>query len=439
MRRVRTGVAAVAVCCVLLASGCSGDAASEGPVPLATGRPHRPADPADLNGDGYADAVLGSEERGSVVLWGAKDGLDARRTSRFAVTNPLRADLDGDGYTDLVAATGGGGTVLLRGGPRGLAAPRTLRTPRGFVPRAAGDFDGDGTTDLFDGGEGGTGDTNTLPEDPRTPGRVLHGPFTAGGAPARTRALDLGQHGYSSPATVAVADFDGDGASDLVLGYAYDAQDDDNAPPDLTPVAYYKGGPSGPRRDRSREKALLAAAGPGEGGFASLPGDTDGDAAAELLVPGTAPGGHGRLTVLHGGAGGPGTGGKADVYEGEEGAFGSSVLTGRIDGDSRGDLVIGAAGAYRHDDWITVRATRAGTQRLTALDDWMPGRPNAAHWNEFMPLALLDADGDHHADLLAHAPRHNGGKGAYVLLRGTDKGLSLHGVRSLAPARLGLD
>nr|WP_239096457.1 VCBS repeat-containing protein [Streptomyces sp. SID11385] len=420
-------------------TGCGGDAKPAGPIPLATGHPHRPANPADLNGDGYADAFLGDGEHKGVVLWGAKDGLDAGRTSRLAVSGePVRADLDADGYTDLVAATPRGTTVLLRGGPRGLAAPRTLRTPAGFLPRAAGDFDGDGTTDLFDGGQGGTGDTDSLPEDPQRPARVLQGPFTEDGAPARTRTLDAGQHGYSSPATVAAADFDGDGASDLVLGYAYDAEDDDNAPQDLAPVAYYKGSPEGPRRDRTREKALLAAAGPGAGGFASLPGDTDGDAAADLLVPGSAPGGHGRVTVLRGGPGGPGTGGEPDVYEGEQGSFGSSVLTGRIDGDARGDLVVGAAGAYRHDDWITVHATRAGTQRLTALDDGMPGRPNGAHWNEFVPLALLDADGDHHADLLAHAPRHDGGKGVYVLLRGTDKGLSFRGVRSLAPASLGL-
>ncbi|MFJ4437959.1 FG-GAP repeat domain-containing protein [Streptomyces sp. NPDC088923] len=439
MGRTRAGLTAGALCWGLLLTGCGGDATPADPAPLATGHPHRPADPADLNGDGYADAFLSDGEDEGVVLWGAKDGLDARRLSRIEVSGaPVRADLDADGYTDLVAATPRGTTVLLRGGPRGPAAPRALRTPAGFRPRAAGDFDGDGTTDLFDGGQGGTGDTDSLPEDPQRPARVLQGPFTDDGAPARTRGVDAGQHGYSSPATVAAADFDGDGASDLVLGYGYDAEDDDNAPRDLTRVAYYKGGPEGPRRDRAREKALLAAAGPGEGGFASLPGDTDGDAAAELLVPGSAPGGHGRVTVLHGGPGGPGTGGKPDVYEGRQGSFGSSVLTGRVDGDARGDLVIGVAGAHRHDDWITVRATRAGTQRLTALDEGMPGRPNAAHWNEFLPLALLDANGDHHADLLAHAPRHDGGKGVYVLLRGTDKGLSFHDVRSLAPASLGL-
>lgn len=444
--RVRR-VAGVLLCCGLVLTGCGGgdgDGAgaagrSGAPARLTSGTAHRPADPADLNGDGHADAVLVGEHT-AVVLWGADDGLDPRRTTRVtAVAQPLRADVDGDGFTDLVATTdsdGKGRTLLLRGGPRGLSRPQRLRTPAGFVPRAAGDFDGDGAVDLFDGGRGGRGDTNAAPG--RADGWLLRGPFT-GLAPASARRLDLGQHGYSSPSSVAAGDFDGDGSTDLVLGYAYDAEEDESAPEDLTPVRYERGGPDGPRRDRVAEARLVRAAGTGEAGFAALPGNVDGDTAGDLLIPGAGPDGHGRLTVLRGGPGGPGTGRPATrVYTGRQRYFGATALTGRIDGDDRPDLVIGTPDARRHDGLVTVATADGGRQRLTALDDWMPGRPNKAHWNEFEPLALLDADGDHHDDLLALAPRHDGGQGAYVLLRGGEDGLSTRDVRHFAPADLGL-
>ncbi|MFE9252940.1 FG-GAP repeat domain-containing protein [Streptomyces sp. NPDC007088] len=443
-------LAGVLLCCGLLLTGCGGgggrdgdggegDGRGGGPARPAPGAAHHPPDPADLNGDGRADAVL-SDGHTAVVLWGADDGLDPRRTTRVEATaQPLRADVDGDGFTDLVATTGLAGkerTLLLRGGPRGLGRPQRLRTPPGFVPGAAGDFDGDGAVDLFDGGRGGRGDKGAAPG--RAGGRLLRGPFS-GLAPASAHRLDLGQHGYSSPSSVAAGDFDGDGRTDLVLGYAYDAQEDESAPGDLTPVRYERGGPDGPRRDRAAEARLIRAAGSAEGGFAASAGDVDGDRAADLLVPGAGPDGRGRLTVLRGGPGGPGTGRPATrVLEGRQRYFGATALAGRIDGDERPDLVLGTPDARRHDGLVTVTTAGGGRQRLTALDDWMPGRPNKAHWNEFQPLALLDTDGDHHDDLLALAPRHDGGKGVYVLLRGTEDGLSTGHVRHFAPREIGL-
>ncbi|GGK47364.1 hypothetical protein GCM10010094_04200 [Streptomyces flaveus] len=99
----------------------------------------------DLNGDGYADLVVGAPnatisgaaKAGYVaVTYGSPNGLSAtnkklisRSTSgvpgsatadqRFGSTF-AKGDLDGDGYGDLVIAGGTAGSVILWGSPSGL-------------------------------------------------------------------------------------------------------------------------------------------------------------------------------------------------------------------------------------------------------------------------------------------------------------------------------
>ncbi|WP_149828534.1 FG-GAP repeat domain-containing protein [Streptomyces tailanensis] len=230
-------VLAVCVACAVLAplSGCGGggtgreregDPAPEvsGGLPGVPEESRAPArgkgakDPDDINGDGYRDFVVsvpGGER--IAVLYGSAKGLDpgtrtvhsrrdlglpdsaeAAGAGSGALAPDTVADLDGDGFPDLVTTVAGGNVVenvagvevhstntapyVTWGGPGGPttgAEATPLRLPRsasrmGLVTVARGDFDGDGRHDLAGVAKNGSSLV------------VLYGPFTRGGAAART-------------------------------------------------------------------------------------------------------------------------------------------------------------------------------------------------------------------------------------------------------------
>ncbi|MFC6083767.1 FG-GAP and VCBS repeat-containing protein [Sphaerisporangium aureirubrum] len=164
----------------------------------------------DVNGDGYADAVIVSERRERnrflTVLYGSAGGLDPERRTvveagdgvlwtsggSWRARRPDTADLDGDGFADIpvLLRTEGDWPALriLWGGPLGPAedglspvvpVPDAERVTSDWP--AAGDFDGDGHADLALGipdlsASGSDGGGYVL----------LHGPFGREGAPRDT-------------------------------------------------------------------------------------------------------------------------------------------------------------------------------------------------------------------------------------------------------------
>ncbi|GAA1914254.1 FG-GAP-like repeat-containing protein [Streptomyces durmitorensis] len=462
---------------LLVGSGLSALALGAGSAQAATpatdaGRASAAAGKAtdDLNGDGYADLVVGAPggtvsgkaKAGYVVVtYGSKDGLDpakkkiiSRSTSGVpgAATakqefgrHVTKADLDQDGYGDLVVGTGvkAGGSVILWGsvsGPTGGTAIDTF----GFAPQAA-DFDGDGTTDLalFDlvGSHG---------DDPvEQKARLWKGPIARTGTPAATLDfMDKSQWwSYESderpypacrekpevcvdgPLSVqgpvipdAVGDVNGDGRADIAINdYTGDGT--------WTNSILY-GSPTGFKRGH----------GAGAKGQLGL-GDINGDHYDDLVVgESNYDEADAKVRVAYGSADGlkpqvqefdqdlPGIPGAEE--EGDR--FGSSVSVGDVTGDGYADIALGVvgedvkavgdAGAVVLVHGSANGVTGTGAQAFHQDTAGVPGVAEAD--DQFgAAAALLDVTGDGHRDLAVSSARENAQAGAVWSLRGTTAGL----------------
>lgn len=190
----------------------------------------------DVNGDGFADMVLGCRdqsthaERGYTYLYeGSATGVLATpSTSLIGETEDWggaasgAGDVDGDGYDDVVIGAAGhddfaGRVSVYRGGPDGLSADDyswvdgSAKRTLGQAVAGAGDFDADGFDDGLVGTSwyGNGGDT-----------------FVFGGSPAgvaSSPAVTI-RDAPSDSSDVASGYFTGDGLRDIVVGASGDGR-----------------------------------------------------------------------------------------------------------------------------------------------------------------------------------------------------------------------
>ena len=157
---------------------------------------------ADFNRDGHADLAVSYASFFDVgghvaILLGAGDGtFSAGPTYNTPGRTPLLADLNHDGLADILIVDGGGESLLSRGDGTFAEAPGIP----GCCSAAsnAGDFNGDGRTDLVE--ITSTGLRTWLGMEDGTFASLASVPAPAG--------------------PVVVADFDGDGRTDVALGIA---------------------------------------------------------------------------------------------------------------------------------------------------------------------------------------------------------------------------
>jgi hypothetical protein len=325
-------------------------------------------------------------------------------------------DLDGDGYADLVVGSPGevvdghrdGMISVLWGGPGGLVhGGISLYAPAGSgagigTGLAVGDFDGDGRLDVA-----ATGSSSVW---------VFEGGVSRTGAPAAHRLAGLLDPAAGGTyAGVVAGDLTGDGRDDLV---AYDR---------VTGIQWFQGAAGGPvyrgelgSRDAASGKAVSAAI-----------GDIDGDGRADLVTGAGAvwakgvsdpSHGAGTVTVRYGSPSGP-AGDRAPVTyhqntPGVPGAdekadeWGSSVAVGDVTGDGFADLVVGAQyedlGTHTNaGDVVLLRGARSGLTTVLAQtvhqdSQGLPGVNEAGdHFGSAVSLA--DTDGDGRADLAVAA------------------------------------
>jgi FG-GAP-like repeat len=168
----------------------------------------------DLDADRHLDLVApcADGDNVSVLLGDGRGGFSPVPGSPFpAGRHPYgvaAADLDGDGRPDLALPNlqGAAVTVLLGDGAgrfrAGPGSPHPVLSRPGFV--GIGDCDGDGRKDLV------------ITHDDQRGIVVLLGDGRGGFRPALRSPFDSGRTGFG----LALADADGDGKADLVLGHA---------------------------------------------------------------------------------------------------------------------------------------------------------------------------------------------------------------------------
>jgi hypothetical protein len=244
----------------------------------------------DVNGDGYADIVVGADQTDAAtgaayVYLGGPSGIStqpmplvAAGTSQFGQAVAGAGDLDGDGLDD-VLVVGTNQVYVYRGTSSGPAAsPAVIAPPliNGALSVALGDVNGDGFVDVVAGSEFAT-NTNTAFV-------YLGGPKGLTPTPLVLGATNGSQYSYAA----AVGDVNGDGFADIILsaGVLGGAQ----------PSAYvYLGSSSGPS---PMPYALTTPSGPPS--LVNNAGDVNGDGFADVIV-----GGVNRAYLFFGAAAGP--------------------------------------------------------------------------------------------------------------------------------------
>ncbi|GGZ37487.1 hypothetical protein GCM10010387_34560 [Streptomyces inusitatus] len=459
---IATAVSAALVGGLILASGGGAVAAPAGT-------------PGDFNGDGYRDLAIaaplgkagGKANAGYVaVVYGTKNGLDkSKRAIISQATEGIpgtpengdhfgdrltTGDLDGDGYTDLVVGVhserigstdSSGVLTVVWGGPKGLKSGVDLASP---LPEyrnalgwsvAAGDFDGDGRTDL-------AAVNNSMPTL-----NIFKGPVSRSGKAAGRTNIDTDNETGVSADQIFAGNVNGDGAADLlVMGQRSSG---DNYP---TSGFLYKGGKTG-----------LKKAGRVAGGYEAAMADVDKDGFGDIITgnfmeksadePNGGPGG--AITVTYGSAAGlstrtpvritqdtakvPGTAAKGD-------RFGWSLSAGDTDGDGYADVAIGAigeaTGSLRATGTVTVlRGSRGGltgtgAKSFTQNTDKVPGA-SEAHDQFGTAVRLMDSDRNGRAELVVGAFAENDGAGSVWLFKSDKSGVTATGSTSFGAAQVG--
>ncbi len=322
----------------------------------------------DINGDGYADLVVGmpgeeydggTDHGVAAVLYGP--GLDNGVPLQAPVGERIEgarfgsgievADVDSDGHADvLIVAPGEPGSWYLFDGETlqvtqsGHLSTSAYPGDSDHVDVTSGDFDRDGYLDIA-----------VNHRDPSGTGRVL---VLRGGADGLERRGVLGTKGGRS---VASGDTDGDGYADLAIGQPYVAESDARSGGQVTVLRGSSTGLTG------TGKRVLSQDSPGVGGgseggdafgWTVSVGDVNNDRYYDVLVGApsetlSGQGDAGMMHLLYGTSEGVTGSGSADYHQGTGGIpggieandrFASAVQLADVSGWGRADLAIGVAG-----------------------------------------------------------------------------------------------
>lgn len=311
------------------------------------------ASAGDVNGDGYADVIVGaygySSNLGRAYIFYGGPNMDnvadvtmtgEAATKYFGASVASAGDVNGDGYADVIVGASGDSSAIGRayifygGNPMNNTADRTfigegVGNAFGYAVASAGDMNGDGYSDVIIGAYGFFGYY----------GKTY---IYYGGAFMNTvvDVIMTGQTGEWFGISVSTAgDVNGDGYSDVIVGGSGLSSSKGRA-------SIFFGGPNLQSGLFTPDISLLGeGAGQSFGISVSTAGDVNGDGFSDVIVGanGYGAGFTGRSYIYFGG---DNMSGLADVYlTGEEGLntyYGTSVSSaGDVNNDGYADVVVG--------------------------------------------------------------------------------------------------
>lgn len=335
---------------------------------------------SDLNGDGLDELAVGERScAGGIYLYmGRADGQMGEAdlflsgpACDSAVGDEVASagDLDGDGFDDLAVGSeeadeDSGRVFLLYGAAEGVASEpdQTLSSPVvgglfGGAVAGGGDVNGDGYEDLLVGARraGGSGQAMLF----------LGGPDGPGGEPDGVIQGE-GEEEYLGVDVSIPGDADGDGIADLLIGASRGAGGRGSA-------AVVRGSAAGVG------ETLWTGEGPddlsGYGAAVAGSGDANADGYADWAVGAYfVDRGEGGLYRYWGGPGGPANpAGRAELgADGSDDWLGFTLSAGGdLDGDGRGDLLVTSLGGVAGDGalWVRLGAEDADADGWTREED----------------------------------------------------------------------
>lgn len=410
----------------------------------------------DVNGDGYADMIMGDpywdvdevENVGSARLfYGSADGFDAgsywevvgdQAEAQFGQSIAALGDVNGDGYDDVVIAAPGeyadesSGTVYayygsetgLSESPDFVVGDETSYRRFGESVSGAGDINGDGYGDMLVAG----GDADTI---------FLYSGSSEGLLARPVAELFPEAYDYIFGESVTgLGDVNGDGFDDV----AVDAEDID----DLIKAYIYYGSADGFATEPDLRIALenpnfVASKIAGVG---DINGDGFDDFAFALAIPSYEEDGSGTVYLYYGSEDGLPEEPSSAISGSENGdEFGSVLVSGDINGDGLGDLIVGAPYSTEGGDYAGKVYLFNGTTE--GISFAMPPSEPVADESESTTRVLAelaapepgslfgyqaegagDVNGDGYVDLLVTAPQAEAFHGAAYLYLGGPVGFA---------------
>jgi len=378
----------------------------------------------DFNGDGYADLLVGAAyhdvgslaDVGSAYIFnGSVDGISSSYTTKLegsAATDYFgcfwdSADVNGDGYADALIGEPGqdgkGVAHVYLGSSDGIAATPSTSIAGGegnenFGWRIVGAFDinGDGYDDIIICDPGyKSSSTNDIGA------AYIH----MGSADGIATTHDATYYGSAEDDHLCISasglgDVNGDGYDDFIVGTGADKA-----------YAYYGSSDGAPS-----EASETLTGGGDFGAFVSMAGDVNGDGYDDALIGATDAN---RAYIFYGSTEGIATSPEATFEEGSSSTFGFVAPAGDVNGDGYDDVVIGDIGKNGGKGGFYLYTGAAGGISTTAAshvdssEAQMLGGVDPAR----------DLNGDGYDDVVVGASQYDSDRGASYVYIGSSAGM----------------